>query len=573
MAFTLDLEKLNSDCVPGKNLQMSYYHGACGEPLSGWTIPQLVEAAASGCPSRILYRVLEYNQAITAKQLLEKANSFSKGLISEGVVKGDVVFCVGLDTIDFYPIMHAVFAIGAVFFNGFLYAPKAVELARLINTVKPKLLICGKKEISTVEEAIGNIPDRSWDCFCVSFDSNNTPANLCSLKELLKNGEAVTDEQLQSYKRHISLDDNAWILASSGTTGQPKLVYHGHHALVNFAKFSIIRKNPKKKPQVEAWLNAINDDLLPVSQALAILFHWRLDHVGVMLPSSVDYTDEGVQRLKEIIEQEKITTLSLMPFWIVGLLKQAAASRTSLSSLRAGLLVTQAVSQKVRRIIAEEYSDFVVGFGATEFLTATTTSPDMTTKEQFITSAGYAMPHVEVKVLSDDGDILPINTTGELSFRGWPLFNGYHSSSTNTKRVVDARNWFHSGDLGKMDSTGHIEVLGRKSDCIRFKKKGDVVYPEVVEAAARQHEKVLDVKVIGLSEDKFGATIVACVILRKDTVASSEDIKAFLLTKLHENYQPDHVLFFDDFPKVGARKKVSRPQLTEIVKMRIIPEI
>ncbi|XP_046558223.1 medium-chain acyl-CoA ligase ACSF2, mitochondrial-like [Haliotis rubra] len=572
MAFSLDLERHNSDCVPEKNLLISYYHGACKEPLCGLTIPQLVEAAASGCPTRILYRVLEYNQTITAKQLLEQANSFSKGLISQGVLKGDVVFCVGLDTIDFYPIMHAVFAIGAVFFNDVLCAPKAVDLARLIDIVKPKLLICGEKEISTVEEVIGNSPERNWDCFCVSF-STNSAANVCSHKELLKNGETVPDEQLQSSKRHISLDDNAWIVASSGTTGQPKLMYVGHHALVNFAKFTIIRKNPQRKPQVEAWLNTSSDDVMPVTQALAILFHWRLDHVGIMLPSTVDYTEEGVQRLKEIIEQEKITTISLMPFWMVRLVEEAAASPYNLSSLRSGLLVSQGVSQEVRRKIAEEYSDSVVAFGATEFLTATTTSPDMTTKEQFMTSAGYAMPHVEVKVVSDDGDILPINTTGELCFRGWPLCNGYHSSSVNTQKVVDARNWFHSGDLGRMDPTGHVEILGRKSDSIRFKKKGEVVYPEVVEAAVRQHEKVRDVKVIGLSGDKFGTTIVACVILRRRTVASSEDIKAFLSTKVLENARPDHVLFFDEFPKVGARKKVSRSQLTELVKMRIVPEI
>ncbi|XP_071115987.1 medium-chain acyl-CoA ligase ACSF2, mitochondrial-like [Haliotis cracherodii] len=213
-------------------------------------------------------------------------------------------------------------------------------------------------------------------------------------------------------------------------------------------------------------------------------------------------------------------------------MEQDATSRYNLSSLRSGLLVTQAVSKEVRRKIAEEYSDFVVGFGATEFLTATTTSPDMTTREQFITSAGYAMPHVEIKVINDEGDILTVNSIGELCFRGWPRFNGYHTSSANTQKVLDARNWFHSGDIGKMDSTGHVEVLGRKSDCIRYKKKGDVVYPEVVEAAVRQHGKVRDVKVVGVSDDKFGVAIVACVILREGAVAKSEDIKTFLLTKV-----------------------------------------
>ncbi|XP_055957507.1 uncharacterized protein LOC126824279 isoform X2 [Patella vulgata] len=553
------------DCRPSQQpLIRSYFKGYSKEPLRNETIAELLAESCDGDPERIVYKIPEFGQSMTAQQIKSKSDEVSKGLLGLRVTKGDVVMVTGVVTKDFFALFHGVVGIGAIFFNTFLFPPRDQSLLSLLDKVQPKVLIyCCKEEDDPGMTALRHL--------YISLEpSCYKPTSWLTFQDFITNNTPIDDAHLATVKKSVVPNDTAYLLSSSGTTGDVRLSCISHYTLVNYSLFCELRRNPFNKKQVIAFLNPNADDLLAVFESLIVLAFWREQMVGVFLPSSANFGEGSSDVILKIIEDMRITTLQVYPAWLYYIYHNSNRTKYDLSSLRSGMIASQTVSIEMKQWFGKNHAEYISAYGLTEFLAGLVTSPAFSTFDKFLRTSGYPVSHIECKLVDDTGSIVPVESIGEILLKGWSMTIGYFNVDGEPTPVADSGGWFHTGDVGTMDETGHVVIIGRKADGIRFKHFGDVVYPQVIENIAHQHPAVNDAVVVGIASDFEGDIICLCVSLKQDEgQVSGEELLSFCDEQLTERNCPDYCLVFDNLAKVGSRRKISRALVLETAKERL----
>lgn len=139
-----------------------------------------------------------------------------------------------------------------------------------------------------------------------------------------------------------------------------------------------------------------------------------------------------------------------------------------------------------------------VGYGATECAPIITYEDHTKAK---VGSCGRAVAHMEVKIKSSD----PQNIEGEILARGYNVMLGYYKNEEATKEALDKDGWYHTGDLGTLDSEGFLFIRGRSKNML-LTPNGQNVYPEEIEDKLNSLPMVIE-SIIVQREDKFIALV------------------------------------------------------------------
>ena len=132
-----------------------------------------------------------------------------------------------------------------------------------------------------------------------------------------------------------------------------------------------------------------------------------------------------------------------------------------------------AFNQEIEKFLKMIDFPYTVGYGATECAPIITYSDYQT----FVPgSCGRAVVNMEVKIDSPD----PENIPGEILARGYNVMLGYYKNEEITAQTLDADGWYHSGDLGTMDSEGNVFIKGRSKNML-LSSNGQNIYPEEIE--------------------------------------------------------------------------------------------
>src|SRR5699024_4708242 len=98
----------------------------------------------------------------------------------------------------------------------------------------------------------------------------------------------------------------------------------------------------------------------------------------------------------------------------------------------------------------------------------------------------------------DTGEDLPEGAVGELAVRGATVTRGYYKKPEETAEAIDKDGWLRTGDVGKIDENGYLQVLGRSKEM--YKVSGELVSPREVEIVISEHPAVSQVSVIGVPD-------------------------------------------------------------------------
>jgi len=170
------------------------------------------------------------------------------------------------------------------------------------------------------------------------------------------------------------------------------------------------------------------------------------------------------------------------------------------------------------------------------------------------TSTGPATkPLVEVEMLDDDGNRMPQGERGEVCIRTIANFNGYWDNEKATSDAFTKDGFFRTGDIGYLDEDGYLFIVDRKKDII-IRGGENISCPEV-EAAAYEHDSIVELSVFGIADDKYGE-VPGIVYHTKDGVAlTEEDLKAFLAPRLAPFKIPVHYWQAPEpLPRLGTQK-------------------
>jgi fatty-acyl-CoA synthase len=257
-----------------------------------------------------------------------------------------------------------------------------------------------------------------------------------------------------------------------------------------------------------------------------------------------------------------------VPTMFIAVLDHADFDRYDLSTLRTGAMGGAPCPMSVmNRVMKRMHMHQVtIVYGMTETSPVSFQSAVDDPIDLRVTTVGRVQPHVEAKVIDENGRVVPRGATGELLTRGYVVMQGYWGNEQKTREAIDAAGWMHTGDLATLDAKGYCNIVGRSKDMVI--RGGENIYPREVEEYLYRHPKILDVQCVGVPDIKYGEELCACIVLRPNAQSSSDEIRAFCHGQIAHYKVPRYVRFLDAFPLTVTgkiRKNVLREQMAEIL--------
>jgi long-chain acyl-CoA synthetase len=181
------------------------------------------------------------------------------------------------------------------------------------------------------------------------------------------------------------------------------------------------------------------------------------------------------------------------------------------------------------------------------------TNPRWTERLQ---SVGIARTDVEVRVVDEHDQELPVGEIGEVVVRGDVVMAGYWNQPDATAETLRG-GWLHTGDMGSFDDEGYLTLRDRSKDLII--SGGMNIYPREVEEALLQHPGVKAVSVVGRPDPEWGEAIVAFVVPADDaTVPTVADLDQLCLDRIARYKRPKDYRFVDSLPTNNYGKVLKR---------------
>ena len=465
------------------------------------------------------------------------------GLSALGIGQGDKIGLLLPNCPPFVMSLYGAAFIGAVTVpvNPLL---KPAELEYIWRDSGVKLVVTAGALLPNVVAARPQLPDLKHIVLItpkseLSEELRDT-AGLLEFSELLSVGYGI----------HISdlilpePSDCAVIIYTSGTTGHPKGAMLSHHNLLS--NVGQIQKVLKFEP------TDVLMTTLPLFHSFAgtVCMHLVLATGG----SAVLMENFVPTKIMETLETHKVTIFPAVPAMLNALLNLKTEREYDLAALRYFVSGGAPLPSATLAAVETKFGVTVLeGDGPTECSPVTSINPPVGVRK--VNSVGLALPGVEVAIFDDGDQPVPIDTVGEIVVRGDNVMIGYLNQPEATAEAMTG-GWYHTGDLGTIDSDGYIFIVDRKKDMII--SGGLNVYPREIEEVLYSHVAVLDAAVIGISDALRGEDVMAVIVKKPDAAVSEREIVAYCRERLANYKVPRKVLFRETLPRGGTGKVVKR---------------
>ncbi len=198
--------------------------------------------------------------------------------------------------------------------------------------------------------------------------------------------------------------------------------------------------------------------------------------------------------------------------------------------------------------------EVVQGYGMTELSPVSHLTPPGSFKPG---SCGVTAPNTVTMIVDPvTQKELGVDEDGEVCIKGPQVMLGYLGNQAATDAIFDRDGWLHTGDIGHIDSDGHLYVVDRLKELIKY--KGFQVPPAELEALLLTHPAIADAAVVGLPDDEAGEIPVAHVVLRPGAEATPEEIQEFVAGQVAHYKQIRKVVITDTIPKSASGKILRR---------------
>lgn len=507
-------------------------------------------------PVRFLYRAVDLYgrkvgivsgaQRFTYAEFGARCEKLAAGLTSLGIRPGDRVAYLSFNNHQLLEGYYGVvMAKGIVMPLNVRLTP--AELIAILNHSEARVLVFENDFAPLVEHFGRACPGIER---YVTIDDKIPAADL-TYEELLNQGRPERSDLLAFDEASI-----AELFYTSGSTGTPKGVMLSHRTLY-LQGLSVAASFHRGDTAVE--LHTIP------------LFHangWARPQTGPML----GVKQVMVRRFEpttvfRLIQEEKATTMSLVPTMANALLNAPDIGQYDLSSLEEINIGGAASSPElIERMEKAFHCHCMGGYGLTETAPVATSARDKSTVQykddrdriRHQATAGWAIPGCEIRVVDPQMKDVPhdMETIGEVVIRGDNVMDGYFKDPEGTAAVMTGA-WFHSGDMGIWDEDNFILIVDRKKDIII--SGGENISSIEVEKAIFAHPAVFECAVVAAPDEKWGEIPVAFVVLKPDQTLTQAQLCEFLQPRIAKFKMPRAVEFVSDpLPKTGTGKIVKR---------------
>lgn len=467
---------------------------------------------------------------VTFADGLDGVGQLAATLVARGVVRGDRVAVQVDKSVEALLLCLACQRLGAVFLplnTGYT----ASEIDYFVSDASPRLFVCRPQD---AERLRADLPDT------VAVEGLGARGD-GSLMQLATSLPPVTDVTA------VDHDDLAAILYTSGTTGRPKgaMLTHGNLA-------------SNCEALLQAWRFTARDRLI---HALPI-FHTH----GLFVAANMCLTAGATMIFLEKFEADPVldlmadaTVLMGVPTFYSRLVQSPRLTRQTTAGMRLFVSGSAPLLADVHRAFRDATGHAILErYGMTETCMITSNPHDGDRRPGTV---GFPLPDVEVRIADrESGGAVAQGETGAIQVRGPNVFRGYWQMPEKTASEFTDDGFFITGDLGRFDADGYLQIVGRDKDLVI--SGGYNVYPKEIEQLIDDVPGVAESAVIGLPHADFGEAVTAIVVPEKGSGTDEATIIAAIAPGLARYKQPKRVLFADELPR-NVMGKVQKNVLRE----------
>ncbi len=464
--------------------------------------------------------------ATSTQEYINKANAISRGLLKLGVQKNDKIAVISLTNRTEWNVVDiGILQVGAQ--NVPIYPTISQEdYEYVLNHSESKYCFVSCSEVlGKINEIKNNVPSLKE---VYSFDVID---NCKNWKDVLSLGEDVSNQpEVEERKDNVSPNELATLIYTSGTTGRPKGVMLSHDNVV-----SNVIESEKRVPLSKGDSKALS--FLPVCHIFERMILYLYQYCGVEI-----YFAESLEKMTENLKEINPNVMTAVPRLYEKVYDKIVAKGSELKGIKRALFFwainlglkyepygangwlyeqklklarklifkkwqealggklefmvsgSAALQPRLTRVFSAAGMPIMEGYGLTE------TSPvisvnDIRNAGFRIGTVGKVIDNVEIKIAED----------GEILAKGPNIMQGYYKDPEKTASVMTG-DYFHTGDIGEIDSEGFLKITDRKKEMFKT-SGGKYVAPALIENQLKQSRFIEQVMVVGEGEKMPGALI------------------------------------------------------------------
>ena len=483
-----------------------------------------------------------YRKEISWSEFNKKSNRFANLLLSRGIKKGDKVAILLMNCIEWLPIYFGILKTGALAVP-LNYRYTAEEIKYCLSLSDSDAIIFGPEFTGRIEEIFERTPKvKMWfyageDCptFAESYDKLATYFS-----------STAPDVRLCD-------SDEAAIYFSSGTTGFPKAIVHNHESLMHAA---MTEQNHHSQTKDDVFL------CIPPLYHTGAKMHW----FGSFLVGGKSVLLKGIKPewILKAVSEERCTIVWLLVPWAQDILDAIDRGEINpddyhLSQWRLMHIGAQPVPPSLitRWLKYFPNHQYDTNYGLSESIGpgCVHLGVENINKVGAIGKAGYGW---QTKIVDANRNTVARGEVGELAVKGPGVMNCYYKDEKATAEVL-SDGWLFTGDMAQEDEDGFIYLVDRKKDVIIT--GGENLYPVQIEDFLRKNNKIKDVAVIGIPDQRLGEIAAAIIELKPGETMTEQELDDFCYEL--PRYKRPRKVIFADVPR-NPTGKIEKPKLREM---------
>lgn len=536
---------------------LAHVAGATDRPLVEATVPAFLADVVRRHGEREAATFRATGDRWTYARFAEKIDELAAGLLALGVGKGDRVAIWSPNRPEWLLTQFATARIGAILVN-INPAYRTHELAYALNKVATStLLLAPRFKTSDYAAMIRELAPELATCAPGALASARLPhlRNVIELSdepgpgafgfpEVTAMAGADAKARLDALTAGLSPNDPINIQFTSGTTGDPKGATLTHRNIVNngvsVARAMKLRAGEKLCIPVPFYhcFGMVLGNLAAISEGVTMVF-----------PSEAF---DPLETLRAI-HDERCNGVHGVPTMFSTMLDHPEFERFDLSSLRTGIMAGAPCPEPLMRKVMERMHcrEITIAYGMTETSPVSFQSSTDDPVDRRCATVGRIQPHVECKVVGEDGRTLRVGEKGELLTRGYLVMQGYWDDPERTAEAL-REGWMHTGDLAIIDEEGYCRIVGRIKDMLI--RGGENVYPTEVENFLLTHPDIAMAQVFGVPDEKMGEEVAAWIVPRAGAALTPDALRDWCRGKIAHYKIPRYVKMVEGFPLTATGK-------------------